>query len=167
MSRSEEAGTPLPLRTGEDVAKFLSVSWPTVRYCLYRMPPSERYRTFTIPKRGGGVRTIEAPNSQIKLLQHALMHRLEEFYVPRVCVHGFTFRRSIVTNARRHVGCRWLLTVDLQDFFPSITKKKIGVKSSHLTLGHKKKIGVKSSHLTLEVSRWQAPQHGAAVAHRI
>jgi Reverse transcriptase (RNA-dependent DNA polymerase). len=54
------------------------------------------------------------------LLQQGLLHRLEEIYVPRVSVHGFTFGRSIVTNARRHVGCRWLLNIDLHDFFPSI-----------------------------------------------
>jgi RNA-directed DNA polymerase len=84
------------------------------------MPASERYRTFTISKRGGSSRTIDAPCTQIKLLQEALLYRLNEIYVPRVSVHGFTSGRSIVTNARRHVGCRWLLNIDLQDFFPSI-----------------------------------------------
>jgi len=84
------------------------------------MPPAERYRTFTISKRGGGTRLIEAPCLQVKILQDALLRRLEEIYVPRASVHGFTFGRSIVTNARRHVGCTWLLNVDLQDFFPSI-----------------------------------------------
>ena len=84
------------------------------------MPVAERYRTFTISKRGAGTRTIESPCLQIKLLQQALLHRLEEIYAPRVSVHAFTFGRSIVTNAKRHVGCRWLLNVDLQDFFSSI-----------------------------------------------
>lgn len=121
MSRSSENPPgSWSLKTGQDVASFLSVSWPALRYCLYRMPPAERYRAFTISKRGGGIRTIEAPCLQVKLLQRALLYRLEGVYRPRVSVHGFTFGRSIVTNARRHVGCRWLLNVDLQDFFPSI-----------------------------------------------
>ena len=121
MSRSSEAPqNSFSLRTGKDVAEFLSATWPALRYCLYRMPPAERYRTFTITKRSGGNRTIESPCLQIKLFQQALLHRLEEIYVPRVSVHGFTFGRSIVTNARRHVGCRWLLNIDLQEFFPSI-----------------------------------------------
>jgi RNA-directed DNA polymerase len=119
MSRSDPQNS-FPLKTGKDVARFLSVSWPALRYCLYRMPAAERYRRFTIAKRGGGSRMIESPCLQTKLLQQALLHRLEEIYVPRVSVHGFTFGRSIVTNARRHVGCRWLLNIDLQDFFPSI-----------------------------------------------
>jgi RNA-directed DNA polymerase len=84
------------------------------------MPPAERYRSFEISKRGGGSRTIDSPCLQIKLLQQALLRRLEEVYAPRVCVHGFTFDRSIVTNARRHVGCQWLLNIDLENFFPSI-----------------------------------------------
>src|SRR5439155_9009127 len=119
MSRSDPQSS-FPLRTGKDVAGFLSTSWAGIRYCLYRMPPAERYRTFTISKRGGGTRLIEAPCLQVKILQDALLRRLEEIYVPRASVHGFTFGRSIVTNARRHVGCTWLLNVDLQDFFPSI-----------------------------------------------
>src|SRR5205814_1858710 len=107
MSRSSEAHqNSFSLKTDKDMAKLLSATWPALRYCLYRMSPAERYRTFPIAKRGGGTRTIESPCLQIKLLQQALLHRLEEVYVPRVPVHGFTVRRSIVTNARRHVGCR-------------------------------------------------------------
>ena len=108
------------LKTAEDVASLLSVSWPALRHCLYRMPLSDRYRSFTIAKRGGGVRTIEAPCARIKGIQQTLLRELEQVYTPRPPVHAFTFDRSIVTNARRHVGCRWLLNVDLQDFFPTI-----------------------------------------------
>jgi RNA-directed DNA polymerase len=119
MSRSDPQKS-FPLRTSRDVATFLSTSWAAIRYCLYRMPAAERYRIFTIAKRSGGTRTIESPCVQIKFLQQALLYHLQEIYVPRVSVHGFTFGRSIVTNARRHVGCRWLLNIDLRDFFPSI-----------------------------------------------
>jgi RNA-directed DNA polymerase len=37
-----------------------------------------------------------------------------------VSVHGFARHRSIRTNAKRHIGCKFLLNFDLQDFFPSI-----------------------------------------------
>ena len=33
--------------------------------------------------------------------------------------HGFTPNRSIITHAQNHVGRRWVLTLDLSDFFPS------------------------------------------------
>lgn len=39
------------------------------------------------------------------------------------CVHGFTPKRSIVTNAKRHCSpkTQHLLNIDIEDFFPSIT----------------------------------------------
>jgi retron-type reverse transcriptase len=108
------------LKSAQHVAIFLSVNWRALRHCLYRMPPSERYRSFEIPKRGGGSRVIDAPTGTIKAMQVTLLRQIEQVYTPRAPVHAFTFHRSIVTNARRHVGCRWLLNVDLQDFFPTI-----------------------------------------------
>lgn len=35
-------------------------------------------------------------------------------------MHGFTLDRSIVSNAKSHVGRRFVLNVDIRDFFPSI-----------------------------------------------
>jgi len=92
------------LQTGRDVAAFLSVNWRALRHCLYRLPLSERYRLFEIPKRGGGSRVIYAPASSIKAMQLTLLCQIEQVYIPRAPVHAFTFERSIVTNARRHVG---------------------------------------------------------------
>jgi RNA-directed DNA polymerase len=108
------------LKSGAAVAEFLGLSWEALRYCLFRSPKEQRYRVFKIPKRSGGFRDIEAPCDQLKSIQGALLRVLEQIYFPRPPVHGFTFKRSIVTNARRHVGARWLLNVDLKDFFPTI-----------------------------------------------
>jgi RNA-directed DNA polymerase len=108
------------LKNGTDVAAMLGVSWRALRYHLFRMPQTHRYRAFAVPKRGGGVRAIEAPCKRLKDIQTSLLRVLEEIYFPRAPVHGFTFGRGIVTNARRHVGARWLLNIDLKEFFPSI-----------------------------------------------
>src|SRR4029077_6547573 len=39
--------------------------------------------------------------------------------------HGFRAARSIVTNARPHVGAEIVLNVDLKDFFPTLEYKRI------------------------------------------
>ena len=41
------------------------------------------------------------------------------------CAHGFCPKKSIVTNARVHVSNKYLLKLDLKDFFPSITQNQV------------------------------------------
>lgn len=80
------------------------------------------YRTFEIPKRKGGSRKITAPypsllQAQNWIYKNILIDReISEFS------HGFTRRRSIITNTIPHTGKKHLLKIDLKDFFPSISK---------------------------------------------
>jgi len=108
------------LTTRADVARLLETSTKQLVYLLYVRPESERYREFRIAKRRGGERVIFAPRPELKRLQRTLAERLSEIYRPRNVVHGFTAGRSIVSNANYHIGRRWVLNVDLKDFFPSI-----------------------------------------------
>lgn len=90
------------------------------------------YYTFTIPKKSGGTRTITAPDPELKAKQKELlkgMRRLPAFWVSKKA-HGFARKRSILTNARIHTGKKWILNLDIEDFFPSITRSR--------TLGHYK-----------------------------
>lgn len=100
------------------VAKFFDVSKRRLKYHLYDRPTP--YRTFEIPKRSGGTRTIEVPPVPIVVFQKKLAAALAELYVPKATAHGFVKGRSIVTNARHHLGARLVLNIDLQDFFHSI-----------------------------------------------
>jgi RNA-directed DNA polymerase len=81
-----------------------------------------RYRTFTIRKRKrhNGVREISEPIGGLKIIQQKLNQVLRAVYEPRPYVHGFALGRSIGTNAQEHAGKKWILNVDLLDFFPSI-----------------------------------------------
>lgn len=111
-----------------DLARLLGFRPKAISYLLYKHPTDARYRTFQIPKRNGGQRTIQAPTERLKLLQRKLADLLQD------CVdeinastkrkdriaHGFKRGRSIITNAHRHRRRRWVFNVDLEDFFPSI-----------------------------------------------
>lgn len=111
-----------------DVAKLLAFKPKALSYILYRQPAATKYKTFQIPKRNGGQRTIKAPIGALKLLQRRLSDLLQD------CVdeintakqrkdrtaHGFKRKRSIITNARQHRHRRWVFNLDLEDFFPSI-----------------------------------------------
>ena len=111
-----------------DVAKLLDSKPKAVSYILYKQPAATKYKTFQIPKRNGGQRTIKAPVDALKVLLRKLSDLLQD------CVdeintannrkdrtaHGFKRKRSIITNARQHRHRRWVFNLDLEDFFPSI-----------------------------------------------
>ncbi|WP_082400641.1 reverse transcriptase domain-containing protein [Gemmobacter sp. LW-1] len=91
-------------------------------YIAYGLAPGARYKEFTIPKKSGGTRRICAPRIALLKLQRDILRLVESDYRPRAHVHGFVggHQRSIVSNARQHVGKRWVLNIDLEDYFETI-----------------------------------------------
>lgn len=93
------------------------------------------YKVYEIKKKSGGTRTIEAPCPELKAMQQVLLKRL---LVPVWKSHPFAFgfvpHKSIVNCAAsanrsplslRDSNRRYLLKVDLKDFFPSITEGQV------------------------------------------
>ncbi|MBG6148096.1 retron-type reverse transcriptase [Labrenzia sp. EL_142] len=91
-------------------------------YIAYGLAVGARYKEFNIPKKNGGTRRICAPRIALLELQRDILRLLEGDYKPRAPVHGFVggHKRSIVSNAQQHVGKRWVLNIDLEDYFESI-----------------------------------------------
>lgn len=110
----------LSLETPKDLAILLEVSYDRLIYHLYKVEDHQKYVEFSIPKKSGEHRVILAPSTAIKILQRKLSQILYSVYEPKVTVHGFSPGRSIVTNAQQHIRKRFVLNIDLQDFFGSI-----------------------------------------------
>ena len=108
------------LQSPEDIADLLEVKYSGFVYWLYRTPSHRRYISFQIRKKSGAPREVEAPSINTKILQQKLNQVLQAVYQPKRCVHGFVPGRSVKTNALQHIGRRYLLNIDLLDFFPSI-----------------------------------------------
>lgn len=85
---------------------------------------TQEYDTYNI-KTGSKVRIIEAPRPELKKLQRLLLDTLLYKLEPTEYAHGFLPGRSTVTNAQPHVGCDWVVTADIKDFFPSITTAQV------------------------------------------
>ncbi len=105
------------------VAILLEISDRFLCSVLYGREERGRYQVFEIPKKTGGTRVINAPPKNLSILQQKVRYAISLLYKAKQCVHGFVPGRSIATNAAIHVGQRYVLNVDLLDFFPSI---KIG-----------------------------------------
>jgi hypothetical protein len=85
----------------------------------------ERYKEFKIKKKSGSERSIHAPVKGFKALQKTLALILQSVYEPHNAAMGFVRGRSIVDNARLHVGSRYVYNIDLKDFFPSIDQARV------------------------------------------
>lgn len=81
---------------------------------------NKSYRTFSIPKKNGEERIINAPKVKLLRIQQAFAKELSTIYTPRKGTHGFIKHRSIVTNAEKHVNKKYVFNIDLKDFFGSI-----------------------------------------------
>jgi hypothetical protein len=88
--------------------------------------PLGHYRYRWQPKRSGGARLIEAPKPRLKAIQRALCRTLLDRIPAHEAAQGFRSGRSVRTHVAPHVAQPLLLTLDLTDFFPTITAARLG-----------------------------------------
>src|SRR5690348_16081464 len=95
------------MRSRSDIANLLGISELHLILCLYKNK-NNSYKTFFIKKKTGGLRVISAPNPALKKIQRKLNQVLQEVFQPyrSTSVQGFTFNRSVITNAKAHLDQR-------------------------------------------------------------
>lgn len=108
------------LKSPRDLAQLLQIPYKYLIYYVYGTSSNSRYTKFYIPKKSGGYRTIHSPNGSLGIVQRKLSQVLYAVYKPRSSVHGFAASCSIITNAKSHVGKKFILNLDIKDFFDSI-----------------------------------------------
>lgn len=83
------------------------------------------YREFQIRKRSGGLRTISAPYPALLEMQRWILSNILWNVPYSPYSHGFTKKKSIITNAHIHKNQNNILKIDIKDFFPSININRI------------------------------------------
>jgi RNA-directed DNA polymerase len=86
---------------------------------------SHAYRSYTIPKRTGGERPIHHPSKQLKAMQRWLLAYVIEPLPVHPAAAAYRKHRSILDNARGHAASNFLLRMDCENFFPSITEDDV------------------------------------------
>jgi RNA-directed DNA polymerase len=99
---------------------FLGITHRKLSFLLHALPKQRLYREFSLKKLNGELRSIRAPIKPLKDLQRSLSDILSAIHNPRACVYGYVRGRGIRENAALHKNQRWVLKIDLKDFFPSI-----------------------------------------------
>ena len=114
-----DAHPELPfLMDDHQLATFLAVG----RKMLYQLArqTKEAYHPVQIPKKGGGVRQLFVPEPRLRSIQDKIYRHIL-IHLP-ISPHATAYRTggSLRDNAAPHVGRRYVLKLDVADFFGSI-----------------------------------------------
>jgi len=101
------------------LADFFKIS----RYELFTQVKNcdNSYTCHTIKKKNGGSRKIEAPDERLKFMQRRILDRILSVYPVSEYATAYRTGYNISNNASPHCGKKYLLKLDLYDFFGSIT----------------------------------------------
>lgn len=111
----------------KEVAIWLGIELKELTCILYKEKTENLYKTFNIPKKNGDFRVIHAPKGNLKSIQRKLGDKLSKIHldfllknnIKSTISHGFQKGRGIITNASIHKHKKYLLNIDIADFFPS------------------------------------------------
>ena len=126
------------LQSKEDLVKLLSesknllygekckpVQLKSLTYYANPKLCKQRYQTFTIKKKSGADRTINSPIKGLKSILRSLNFVLQCVFEPHEAATGFVLEKSIVDNAKKHVGHHYVLNMDLKDFFHTFDRNRV------------------------------------------
>ena len=111
------------IKTRNELAYFLNFTPTKLAFILFKRGIDSYYKEFQIPKKSGGFRQICASKGDLKYLQRQLAYALhnhqKEVFDNIEVSHAFEKGKSIITNAKIHRNRRFILNIDLKDFFDS------------------------------------------------
>ncbi|MCG3142529.1 MAG: hypothetical protein HDKAJFGB_03998 [Anaerolineae bacterium] len=119
MSKKNSIGIQEP----EHLARRLGWTPPELERVAEACP--RLYRYWAKEKPNGRIRKIYEPKGELKLLQGLINRRLLQSVVLPDSLHGSRKGRSIVTNMAPHVGQEVVMTLDIKNYFPSISHCRV------------------------------------------
>jgi RNA-directed DNA polymerase len=115
VRRLAALGLP-PIASPSALATLLGVNQGIIWSFVHRT--QKHYRTFSIPK-GRDRRQIDAPRVALKVVQKWLATQLGRKHEPQSHVYGFVPGKSHLDAAMAHTSANWVLSLDIENFFPS------------------------------------------------
>lgn len=115
------------LENSNQIALVFGCSQSLIETVLQR--PTLFYKRISIPKKGkhnrGKYRIVYQVKPELKNLQKNIATELTSSQQFPEYIQGFVSKRSIATNAALHLAQKYVLNVDIKDFFDSITQAQI------------------------------------------
>lgn len=121
-----KAGLP-EIASAKALADEIGVPLAELRFLAFdrKLSAISHYQRFSIAKKTGGLRQISAPMPRLKRAQYWILDNILTKAAIHDAAHGFVPGRSIVTNAQAHVGRDVVVNLDLKDFFPTLTFRRV------------------------------------------
>lgn len=85
----------------------------------------KHYHQYFIPKKDGGERCINIPTNHIKIIQKRINNRIFNNVIYPSYLFGGIKEKNYVKNAEEHSGCKAIITLDVKNFYPSITIENV------------------------------------------
>lgn len=118
-----------PLFTLNHLAHNADVPYPFLRDVVERAPVANPYRVFKLHKAGVGgprrFRWIAAPNPLLLRAQQWINREILAHLMPHSACYAYRRGRSAYDAASLHARARWLVKVDVKNFFESILEPKV------------------------------------------
>ncbi|MFN8671613.1 MAG: retron St85 family RNA-directed DNA polymerase [Candidatus Sericytochromatia bacterium] len=116
-----------PYDSSLNLANEMGISLNLLRFLAFSRKVSKvtHYKRFQIPKKTGGFRIISAPMPKIKNAQYWILDNILGKIDIHDKAHGFVEKKSIITNAKLHIKSDIIINIDLKDFFPTISYKRV------------------------------------------
>jgi len=126
------------------LAKLSGVTYPILEAYVTRSV-TEPYRRFNIKKRSGGYRRISTPELALCKVQTWIAQTVLRHIPVHPASHAFAPGNSTVECAAVHCEARWLVKMDIADFFGSVTE--IQAFRAFLSLGYNRLISLEMARL--------------------
>ncbi len=119
-------GLPV-LADAKALAAAMGVPLGELRFLSFERALSRvsHYQRFLLPKKAGGHRLISAPMPRLKRAQYWILDNILAKAPVHDAAHGFVASRSILTNAAPHVGRDVVINLDMKDFFPTLSWRRV------------------------------------------
>lgn len=111
------------------LSKLSGVQWSVLRSVANRMHPGADYKVYPKRKRSGGNRWISVPTPQLCATQTWIAHNILNSAGALAMVHpaatAYAKGSSVLKNAQPHAGAPWILKIDIQSFFESVSERQV------------------------------------------
>jgi len=143
-----------------ELAEAVNLTIPQLKGLCYQREVATNlsYSHFTIAKRNGTARQIWSPIPRLKFVQRWVLHNILNNLTTHGAAHGFVRGKSIVTNAAVHSNSELLIKLDVKDFFPSVSWRR--VKGVFRHAGYPEQIATLLALLCTESPRQVVQQDG-------
>ncbi len=102
--------------------------WPIVKRA------DDMYKTSQMPKKDGGIRKLCAPNSRLKSIQHNILKKFLNKMPVSNYATAYIKGKTLIDNAKPHTNKKFILKMDISDFFGSIHFEQVYNAAFNTTL---------------------------------